>query len=407
MANSNDRLLLSSQDGGSSSEDNAETWLPSRDCSGTSSNATLISNLSFEDGTTNGTAHDEYPETRSSDSHTPPYLIFKRKCLRCRPGLEQDDATQNENPSLDSKRVTASTALFSKESAAFCIPDGIARGYNACVTQEDVEREVRVGLGNYATRWKRGSVLRYTVCTETFESPRWAALVAREAAKATSTWQYIGARFKKVDRHEKATFAIKYRFEPDNCRRDVYARAFFPKTSRGELFVYQLALEPSNLDFLAHILAHELGHILGLSHEFAVQTSVQWGEKNDRSVMNYFDDLSQLQVGQQDREELASYYECDEGQHEGLFITDIEPRIYQFPRINNNRVRRHRSTSKRLYLNYRTKRVRFFRRPSLPQQNDKQIMSSQILFSSIFVPITCGVALLASLSWCAFLLGRI
>lgn len=302
--------------------------------------------------------------------------------------------------------TTTSNGLYSQESATFCVPEDVAHGYSVCVTQEDAEREVRVGWKGYATRWKKGSMLKYTVCTETFESSRWAALVADEVAKATAMWKDIGVLFKRVKRDEKATFAIKYCFEPDNCRPDVYARAFFPKTSRGELVVYQLALEPSNVDFLANILAHELGHILGLSHEFTDQTSILWGKKNDRSVMNYFSDLNQLQVGQQDREELASYYECDAGQYVGLSITDIEPRLYQFPRSDKRSVRRNPSASKRLYLNYRIRRIRFRRSPSLIQKHDQRAKSSQILLSPILIRCYCGFALFASFACYAFVLGR-
>ncbi|PTB37865.1 hypothetical protein M441DRAFT_175227, partial [Trichoderma asperellum CBS 433.97] len=202
---------------------------------------------------------------------------------------------------------------------------------SVCVTEEGAEKEVRVGWKGHATRWKKNSVLRYNICTHTFPSLRWAKLVAHAAAEAISMWQNIGARFEEVGRDEKATFAIKYCFEPDNCRRDVYASAFFPKTSPGELFVYEVALEPSHVGFLTNILAHEFGHILGLRHEFAVETSFLWGEANDRSIMNYFSDLNQLQVGEQDRENLATYYECEAGQCERLSITDIEPRVFRFP----------------------------------------------------------------------------
>ncbi|KAL7927229.1 hypothetical protein ACQKWADRAFT_279884 [Trichoderma austrokoningii] len=275
-----------------------------------------------------------------------------------------------------------------------------------CVTQEDAEGEVRVGWKGYATRWRKGSILKYTVCTETFESSRWAALVAGEAVKAIEMWKDVGIRFERVKRDEEATFAIKYCFEPDNCRPDVYARAFFPKTSRGELLVYQLALEPANVDFLANILAHELGHVLGLSHEFADQTSFLWGKNNDRSVMNYFSDLNQLQVGQQDREELTSYYECDAGRYKGLTITDIEPRLYHFPRDAKPSVRRRRSASRRLYLNYRVRHVRFRRGPSLVQKRDQQTKPSQVALSPLLIRCYCGFVLFASFACYSLLVGR-
>ncbi|KAL6891878.1 hypothetical protein GGI43DRAFT_387124 [Trichoderma evansii] len=399
-------LSTSCENNDLSSDDNGDVRSPTLNFSETLSNATSTSNFKFEEESTNGKDHDEYPEALASASaHTS--SISQIKCSRCGVRPEQNDVGLTENLALGPDfRDDPSARFSSQESAAFCIPEGITHSYNVCVTQEDAEREVRIGWKDYATRWKKGSVLRYTVCTETFESPQLAALVAREAAKAISMWQNIGTRFQKVGRDEKATFAIKYCFGPDNCRPDVFARAFFPKTSRGELLVYQLALEPSNVDFLAHILAHEFGHILGLSHEFAVRTSFLWGEKNDRSVMNYFSDLSQLQVGQQDRDELASYYECDEGQHKGLSITDIEPKLYQFPKSNKNNAKRPRSASKRLYLNYRIRRVRFRYSPSLIEQNRQQTTSSRAVLVSAFTPFYGAFALFATLVCSAFLFGQ-
>ncbi|UKZ90234.1 uncharacterized protein TrAFT101_005261 [Trichoderma asperellum] len=329
-------------------------------------------------------AHEKRQET-SKSAFDAPCSIFERKCPRCQPGLEQNDAGQSQNIcSAPNHGIITSAGLSSQTSAAFCVPEGVAHSYNVCITEEGAEGEVRVGWKGYATRWKKGSVLRYIVCAETFPSLELAELTAREAAKAALMWQNIGVRFKKVGRDEKATFAIKYRIVPHDCRPDVYASAFFPGTSPGELFVYQLALKPSDVRFLANILAHEFGHILGLRHEFAVKPSFLWGEANDRSVMNYFSDLIQLQVGEQDRKDLATYYECEAGQYERLSITDIEPRVFRFPCVNKKYdINRYRSTRKRLYL--------------------KQF--TQILLSLAFIRFCYDFAIFVSLACRAFFLG--
>lgn len=359
-------------------EHGSDIWHSSLNDSDISSSVIDNSDPGFEHENTNGSSYEKHPKTLRSVSDAP-WLIPKRQCpFR---GLEpkQDVVGQLKDTSLGSELGFDTSAEFSsQEPATSCISERLAHGYNTCITEEDAEREVRVGRDGHATRWKKDSVLRYIICAETFPSPQLAAVVAREIATAALTWRNIGVSFKKVGRDERATFAIKYCFEPDNCRRDVCARAFFPKTSPSELFVYQLALEPANVHFLANVLAHELGHILGLYHEFAAEKSFLCGQENDRSVMKYYSDLSQLQVGQQDREELQMYYECDEGQHKGIFITDIEPRLYQFPRNDEH---------------------------GTVDAAQRQRSNSTDYVVANFHPLYCAFALFAFLVCCGFLLG--
>lgn len=210
---------------------------------------------------------------------------------------------------------------------------GVHHDRYECATQKHAEDELRLGGNGRISRWHKGSVLKYMICAETFDNPDWAAVAAGAAGMAVSMWQSIGVRFEQVYRDSEATFGIKYSRLPESRCRDVYARAFFPQEAPGEIYIYQFALEGSNANHLANILAHELGHVLGLRHEFAHwRTSVLWGEKNPQSIMNYFDHPSKLKVGEQDRRELAAFYEYEQGEYEGQPVTDLAPPLKRFPR---------------------------------------------------------------------------
>ncbi|KAI0109206.1 hypothetical protein GGR51DRAFT_513059 [Nemania sp. FL0031] len=220
----------------------------------------------------------------------------------------------------------------------------LERDHYHCVTQEGFNDPacLQVGYGGCLPGWVNGSTVYFVVCDESFKDPSLAKRVRDEPLRAINMWGGIGVTFKEARREEKATFQIKYEDSLPGSTRKVYACSFFPQTTPGTLFVFGLALETANIGYLANILAHEIGHILGLRHEFAADAvwkgssatrepgSVLWGKENDSSVMNYFPDLKQYSVQDHDRQELRDFYVCTEKKHKGLEFKNFEPGLFNF-----------------------------------------------------------------------------
>lgn len=200
-----------------------------------------------------------------------------------------------------------------------------------------------IGLDHQIPRWRNGSELSYNVSSDSFENPDAAILVAAAMEGAKSMWGKTEVTFKLVSRADPATFQIKFKKIPDNNNPNIriYAESFFPEDNLGStLFIYQSALD--NARYLPNILAHELGHIFGLRHEFAIERergfpSVRFGRENHLSIMNYFDHPSEFQVRDEDRKDLAAFYAYGQTHYQELPIIDITPRLYRFHEDTTNK----------------------------------------------------------------------
>ncbi|RYP10798.1 hypothetical protein DL764_000420 [Monosporascus ibericus] len=207
-------------------------------------------------------------------------------------------------------------------------------GHYHCATQRRSHARLRVGTDGLIPRWTKGSTVKYVVCAKTFPTPDMATYTAGKLAEAISMWKGKGVRFQQVYPTCKATFKVIYEDKPVYDCANVYAEAFFPSEyspMERSLRVYGLALNEGNRGYLANILSHEIGHIMGLRHEFAAKSnsgetgSVLWGKENDSSIMNYFDHPSKWRVQKQDLNDLKSFYESTEKKHEELVIREFEP----------------------------------------------------------------------------------
>lgn len=88
--------------------------------------------------------------------------------------------------------------------------------------------------------------------------------------------------------------------DPDDDENSVTrAMAFFPNENDSNVIVYEAALNPSDPERLRNTFIHELGHVIGLRHEFAITgddvteskpertPAKQFSLKNLDSIMSY------------------------------------------------------------------------------------------------------------------------
>lgn len=257
-------------------------------------------------------------------------------------GLEsqiQKDRGQEKDLSTSTETGATIAATFLRRTA---VPLHTAVAKYRCATETYGCTEVRVGQGDHISRWLKGSILTYTIDTESFPTIADAAQVKEAMQKAIDVWgdvwRDVDVSFKylEVDYDGSATFVVRYC--PDECE-TTYAMAFFPdklpRKSPGKLFVYELGLSQGT--YLANIFAHEIGHIMGLRHEFADEKHkegrgfrcVLFGKKNPPSIMNYHEDLENLQVTAQDCSELKAFYAYEGERYKGLPIHDYDPVLRQ------------------------------------------------------------------------------
>jgi hypothetical protein len=90
----------------------------------------------------------------------------------------------------------------------------------------------------------------------------------------------------------------------------VLASAFFPDAGQHELFIYPTIFEQPEQEQI-ETLAHEVGHIFGLRHFFALvkeagAPAVIWGKQDPFSIMNYGPKSVMTEA---DRSDLKSLYE--------------------------------------------------------------------------------------------------
>jgi len=200
-----------------------------------------------------------------------------------------------------------------------------------CATQESLPvsttsadpLSIWVGWGGKIPRWKKGQVVQFAAFSGGYPTPNHAVFAAYKLNEAAIQWNSlnIGVTFKWVSKLEDAAFVLAYGGDGGS----VLARAFFPNSNDlNTLFVYQRAFDTGISPYQTNIFLHELGHVLGLRHEFAAQEggAVPFGPANPLSVMSY---TFPPNIRDSDETSTRAFYNLTAGQIGGLQIQDWIP----------------------------------------------------------------------------------
>lgn len=161
----------------------------------------------------------------------------------------------------------------------------------------------RISVWDYSERQD----LRYFIEAHTFPGSVDVENFKADFVRAAADWQGVcGVKFRAVDTKEESLFQVKHLSQgagkSAGVSGDVYAVAFMPFINPGDrtIEVYPALWNPANQCPIVGILRHELGHVLGLFHEFAPlcgkemkyfnENGVQptrVGSRNSKSVMSY------------------------------------------------------------------------------------------------------------------------
>ena len=195
-------------------------------------------------------------------------------------------------------------------------------GSYICATQRAIS-SILIGMGNSIPRWKKGQVVNWAALKAGYPSPAHASYATYKLAEAADEWNShnLGVTFQWVTKLDDAAFVLEYGGNKGN----VLAESFFPNSDPlSSLFVYAGAFTTESLPILKNIFLHELGHVIGLRHEFALTKEESWaavrfGTPNPKSIMSY---TFPPTIQRSDIEDTREFYNFAGNQIGGIRIVD-------------------------------------------------------------------------------------
>lgn len=168
--------------------------------------------------------------------------------------------------------------------------------------------------GGFIPLWAKGTTLRWRFAERTlapFSDPIVAeSAIERLLAEAILLWgDATPVKFAKRSDAWDFEIVVK-RFDECNSDGCVLASAFFPDGGRHELSIYPRMFTQSRQEQI-ETMAHEIGHVFGLRHFFALVEETRWpaekfGSHSKFTIMNYNEESVLTET---DRTDLIALYQ--------------------------------------------------------------------------------------------------
>ncbi|KAF4999948.1 hypothetical protein FDECE_11350 [Fusarium decemcellulare] len=199
-----------------------------------------------------------------------------------------------------------------------------------------------LGYGTIVPRWDvtivDGRKLQYFVKEETFPDASKARTAAKQFQAAADSWTQlpIGINISETTEKESANFYLVYKVNKSH-EKGALAQAFFPHEVGEDVIVFSYAFEGKNPSMLKNIFQHEIGHILGLRHEFAITGDNRGNSPEENSgakqfLLNNYDSVMSYKIPPElqdtDLEQTIEFYKLPNGYLiDGSPITDYQPQV--------------------------------------------------------------------------------